>query len=103
MSSLEAPIPVKTTRRTTRGLCATWPTGPKPAFPLETLLDPHGSKLSMGLCRGHYSARMWTQAEDSDVKLQPEMHIVTRRSSTMPDGSCIVGNPGSGPNPAAKY
>jgi hypothetical protein len=52
---------------------------------------------------GHYRARTWTQAADSDVKLQPEMHIVTRRSSTMADGSCIVGNPGSGHNPAAKY
>jgi hypothetical protein len=103
MSSLETPIPVKATRRTTRGPRATWPTGPKPAFPRKPFWTPHGSNLSMSLCRGHYNARTWTQAADSDVKLQPEMHIVTRRPSTMVDGSCIVGNPGSGPNPAAKY
>jgi hypothetical protein len=39
MSSLETPIPVKATRRTTRGPRATWPAGPKSAFPPETLLD----------------------------------------------------------------
>jgi hypothetical protein len=48
----------------------------------------------MGLCRGHYNVRTWTQAADSGVKLQPEMHIVTRRPSTMADGSCIVGTQG---------
>jgi hypothetical protein len=52
MSSLEAPIPVKATRRTTRGLHATWPTGPKPAFPRKPFRTPHGSNLSMGLCWG---------------------------------------------------
>jgi hypothetical protein len=103
MSSLETPIPVKATRQTTRGPRATWPTGPKPAFPRKPFWTLHGSNLSMGLCRGHYNARTWTQAADSGVKLQPEMHIVTRRPRTMADGSCIVGNPGSGPNPAAKY
>jgi hypothetical protein len=39
MSSLETPIPVKATRLTTRGPCATWPMGPKPAFPPKTLLS----------------------------------------------------------------
>jgi hypothetical protein len=103
MSSLETPILVKAIRRTTRGPRGTWPTGLKPAFPRKPLWTPHGSNLLMGLCRGHYNERTWTQATDSGVKLQPEMHIVTRRSSTMGDGSCIVGNPGSGPNPATKY
>jgi hypothetical protein len=103
MSSLEALILVKATRRTTMGLRATWPTGSKPAFPQKPFWTPHGSNLSMGLCRDRYSARTWTQAEDSDVKLQPKMQIVTRRSSTTADGSCIVGNLGSGPNPVAKY
>jgi hypothetical protein len=103
MSSLETPIPVKATRRTTRGPRATWSMGPKPASPRKPFWTPHGSNLSMSLCRGHYNARTWTQAADSGVKLQPEMHIVTRRPSTMAGGSCIVGNPGSGPNPAAKY
>jgi hypothetical protein len=103
MSSLETPIPVKATRRTTRGVMLPDLWGRKPAFPREPFWTPHGSNLSMGLCRGHCDARTWTQAADSGVKLQPEMHIVTRRPSTMADGSCIVGNPGSGPNPAAKY
>jgi hypothetical protein len=103
MSSLETPILVKATRRTTRGPRATWPTGPKPAFLQKPFWTPHRSNLSMGLCRGHYNVRTWTQAADSGVKLHPEMHIVTRRPSTMADGSCTVGNPGSGPNPAAKY
>jgi hypothetical protein len=103
MSSLETLIPVKATRRTTRGpvLRGLW--GPKPAFPRKPFWTLHGSNLSMGLCRGHYNARTWTQATNSGVKLQPKMHIVTRRPRTMTDGSCIVGNPGSGPNPAAKY
>jgi hypothetical protein len=69
MSSLETPIPVKATRRTTRGPRAAWPTGPKPAFPQKIFWTPHGSNLSMGLCRGHYNTRMWTQATDLGVKL----------------------------------
>jgi hypothetical protein len=73
---------------------------PSPRKPFWT---PHGSNLLMGLCRGHYNASTWTQAANSAVKLQPEMHIVTRHQSTMADGSCIVGNPGSGPSPTAKY
>jgi hypothetical protein len=73
---------------------------PPPRKPFWT---PHGSNLSTGLCRDHYNARTWTQAADSGVKLQPEMHIVTKRPSTMANGSCIVGNLGSRPNPVAKY
>jgi hypothetical protein len=57
MSSLETPIPVKATRQTTRGPRATWPTGPKPAFPRKPFWTPHGSNLSMGLCRAHYYTR----------------------------------------------
>jgi hypothetical protein len=71
MSSLETPIPVKATRRTTRGPRATWSTGPKPASPRKPFWTPHGSNLSMSLCRGHYNTRTWTQAADSGVKLQP--------------------------------
>jgi hypothetical protein len=78
MSSLEAPILEKATRQITRGLRATWPTGPKPVFPRKPFWTSHGSNLSMGLCRGRCNVRTWTQATDSDVKLQPEMHIVTR-------------------------
>jgi hypothetical protein len=103
MSSLETTIPVKATRRTTRGPRATWSTGPKPAFPRKPFWTLHGSNLLMGLCRNHYNARTWTQAVDSGVKLQPEMHIVIKRPRSMADGSCVVGNRGSGLNPAAKY
>jgi hypothetical protein len=103
MSSLETPISVKATRQTTRAPRATWPMGLKPAFPRKPFWTLHGSNLSMGLCRGHYNARTWTQAADSGVKLQPEMHIVTRRPRTMADSSYIVGNPGSGPKIVAKY
>jgi hypothetical protein len=77
--------------------------GPKPVSPRNPFWTHHGFNLSTGLYRGNYSARAWTQAADSDVKLQPEMHIVTRRSSTMADGVCIVGNLGLGPNPVVKY
>jgi hypothetical protein len=101
MFSLEAPTPVTTTRRATRGPRTAWSTGPKSVFPRKPFWTPLGSSLLMSLCRGGYSARTWTPSGDSDVKWQPEMHFVTRRPCTMANGSCIVGSPGSGPSPVA--
>jgi hypothetical protein len=100
MFSLEAPTPVTTTSRATRGPRTPWSTGPKPTFPQKPFWTPHGSSLPMGLCRSGYSARTWTPLANSDVKWQPKMHIVTRRPCTTANGLCIVGSPWSGPSPA---
>jgi hypothetical protein len=100
MSSLETPIPVKATRRTTRGPVLPGLRGrslPSPGNPSRLPTGPTFRWVCVGATttRGR-GLKRWTQ-------LQPEMHIVTKCPSTMADGSCIVGNPGSGPNPTAKY
>jgi hypothetical protein len=99
MFSLEAPTPVMTARRATRGSRTPWSAGPKPAFPRKPFWTPHGSNLLMSLCRGNYSTRTRTPSASSGVKRQPEMHFVTRRPYTVANGSCIVGSLGSGPSP----
>jgi hypothetical protein len=71
-------------------------TGPKPAFPRKSLWAPHGSKLSMSLCRNSYGVTTWTSSTSADGKRRSEMHGTTRRSGTTTNGSCIVRNSGSG-------
>jgi hypothetical protein len=44
--------------------------------------------------------RMWTPSANAEGKQRSEMHIATRRPGAT-NGSCIVGNPGSGPSPMA--
>jgi hypothetical protein len=74
MSSLEAPIPVKTTRRTTRGLRATSPKGPKPAFPPETLLDSPRVQTFDGFVQGPL------QREDVDSSGGLTCQVATRNA-----------------------
>jgi transposase InsO family protein len=75
---------------------SSWSTGPKSAFPRKSLWAPHGSRLSMSLCRNNYDVRMWTSSTSADGKQQSEMHGTTKRSGATTDGSCIVGSSGSG-------
>jgi hypothetical protein len=75
---------------------SSWSTGPKPAFPRKSLWAPHGSRLSMSLCRNNYGVRTWTSSTSTDDKQQSEMHGTTKRSGVTTSGSCIVGSSGSG-------
>jgi hypothetical protein len=68
MSSLETPIPVKATRQTTKGDRATWPTGPKPAFPRKPFWTPHGSNLSMATTTRGRGLKRRTQVSSCNPK-----------------------------------
>jgi hypothetical protein len=98
MFSLEAPTPVTTASRATRGPHTPWSTGPKPAFPRKPFWTPNGSSLLMGLCRGSNNAGTWNPSTSPVVKRRPEMHVVARRPIAA-NGLCVVGSPGSGPSP----
>jgi hypothetical protein len=75
---------------------SSWSMGPKPAFPRKSLWAPHGSKLSMILCRNIYDMRTWTSSTSADGERRSEMHGTTKRSGAITNGSCIVGSSGSG-------
>jgi hypothetical protein len=57
MSSLEAPTPAETTRRTPEGPCAPRSMELKLAFLWKPFWIPHGSRLPTGTCRNGYSQR----------------------------------------------
>jgi hypothetical protein len=75
---------------------SSWSTGPKPAFPQKSLWAPHGSSLSMSLCRNSYDVRTLTSSTNTDGKRRSKMHVTTRRSGATTNGLCIVGSSGSG-------
>ena len=77
-----------------------WSTGLKPAFLQKPLWIHHGSILLISLCMSGHSARMWAPSTNAEGKQRHEMHVATRRPGAT-NGSCIVGNPGSGPSPMA--
>jgi hypothetical protein len=70
--------------------------GAKACLPRKPLWAPHGSRLSMSLCRKSYNERTWTSSTSADGKQQSEMHGTTKRSGATTNGSCIVGSSGSG-------
>jgi hypothetical protein len=80
---------------------SSWSIGPKPAFPRKSLWAPHGSNLSMSLCRNRYRVRTWTSSTNIDGERRSEMNGTTRRSGATTNGSCIVGAHGRGPSPKA--
>jgi hypothetical protein len=57
MSSLEAPTPVETTRRTPEGPRVPWSTEQKLAFLQKPFWIPHGSRLPTGTRRNGHSQR----------------------------------------------
>jgi hypothetical protein len=79
MSSLEAPTPVGTTRRTLEGPRAPRSTKLKLAFLRKPFLIPHGSRLPTGTCRNGHSQRrgllcqmqMGTQGRDLALRQVP--------------------------------
>jgi hypothetical protein len=100
MSSPETPTPVATTRRTTRGTPYSPVYGAEACLPSETLLgSPRVKSFDKSVRSGH-SVRMWTPSANIEGKQRPKMHVATRRPGAT-NGSCIVGNPGSGPSPMA--
>jgi hypothetical protein len=74
--------------------------GAEACLPPETFMGFHGSSILTNLCRSDHSVRMWTLSLHTGGKQRPEMHVATRRSGAT-NGSCIVGNPRSGPSPMA--
>jgi hypothetical protein len=99
MFSPEAPSLVTTARWTARGTPYSLAYGAEACLPRKPLWTHHGSSL-LSLCRSGHSVRMWTPSTNTDGKQRPEMHVATRRPGAT-NGSCIVGNPGSGPSPMA--
>jgi transposase InsO family protein len=75
---------------------SSWSTGPKPVFPEKSLWAPHGSSLSMSLCRNSYDVRTWTSSTNADGKRRSEMHGTTKSSGATTSGLCIVGSSKSG-------
>jgi hypothetical protein len=75
---------------------SSWSTGLKPAFPRKSLWAPHGSRLSMSLCKNSYNVRTWTSSTSADGERRSEMHGTTKRSGATTNSSCIVGSSGSG-------
>jgi hypothetical protein len=79
MSSLEAPTPVETTRRTLEGPRVPRSTELELAFLRKPLWIPHGSRLPTGTCRdGHNQRRglscqmqMGTQGRDLALRQVP--------------------------------
>jgi hypothetical protein len=75
---------------------SSWSTRPKPIFPQKSLWAPHGSSLSMCLCRNSYGVRTWTSSMNADGKRRSKMHSTTKRSGATTSGLCIVGSSRSG-------
>jgi hypothetical protein len=70
--------------------------GAEACLPRKLLWAPHGSSLSLSLCRNSYGMRRWTSSMSTDGERRSKMHGTTRRSGATTNGSCIVGSSGSG-------